>query len=300
MEKRLVLALSTLAALGVVAYLARGDGRRELSSAKYHDAAAAPARRDAPAAILVAPPLPARATFADVSDAPRAEAEPQSAPSPVVEIEADTEHDTPIVVRLYEHATHDGQFPGETWLVGEGRAEAGRAFRANELSAIEVPDGIIVALFDTDDERPFTFEPVRVEIGAGLHNLAPYEFNDRADAVDVRRIERARERERTDPAHVTLMEQADGLASRLGRVWSLRLPDSAATRLFAARDGDYEEGAVRGLWVPARFEALLFAEPDGRGPAFALGPGLYDLEHLGLTQRQRSIRVLRVEASSAR
>jgi hypothetical protein len=297
MEKRFVLAAAAAAALGLVGFLASGEGQSELQSARYRAAAAAPAERQSRAAELVMPPHPTRATPAFLLDAPRAEAARSDADTLLSEVDATITHDGPIAVELYQHATHDVQFPGERWVVGEGRTDAGRRFRANEVSAVRVPDGVILALFDTElgSTALNGLEPERVEIGAGLHNLAPYGFNDRVDALDVRRFEHTGFDTRSYPAHVTLTEQADGLSSRLGRVWSLRLPDGAVTRLFAARDGAYEGGAVRGVWVPARFEALLFAEHDGRGPAFALGPGLYDLEHLGLTQRARNVRVLRVE-----
>lgn len=298
-DRTVAIALAALLGLGAVAFFAREAPTRtgSLSKSRSDDERRVPATEAT--TLLVPPDGPSRV-------AERAEAGPATAPVDIDAARATPHEATPParVVTLFRHATHDPSFPGERWTVALGRTEAGVAFVADEASAVEVPVGLVAVLLDHGDPeevRAGRAEATALELGSGLHNLAPYGFNDRVDAVEVRAARAAADTAPLAvPEDVTLSDALDGTTARIGRVWVLRLPAGAGTRLFTAREGAYEEGAPRELLVPPGHEATFFVEPDGRGQAFVFGPGRYDLMQFGRAREARSVRVLDLAAARAR
>ncbi len=156
---------------------------------------------------------------------------------------------------------------------------------------MEVPAGYVLRLYrDPGQGGESTI------IGQGLHNLAPYGWNDCVSSVSLVALDRplitgfpgAYE-------HVWL--HGDGLGPDLdpAGAWTMELDRGRASQLFTAVQRDFEDNRASALFVPPRFEVSLFDEPDGRGAALVLGPGMYDLGRLRFNDRVSSVRVRRME-----
>ena len=192
---------------------------------------------------------------------------------------------------LYQHATHDGGFPGLRWIVNVGATESGRAFGNDEVSAVEVPSGYALFLYQEPGMKGRW-----TTVGAGLHNLAPYGFNDCVSSVQLVRLDRVLQSGFPGAyGHVWLHEH--GLDHDLdpGFAWTLELGKGQSSQLFTARNHDMADNAASAVHVPPRMEVTLFDEPDGRGVALVLGPGMYDLGAVGFNDRASSARVRRMD-----
>src|SRR5688572_1327672 len=204
--------------------------------------------------------------------APASEEEPRAESSAV---DADRrESRPPAPVRLFQHALHSDQLAqGSVWTLDLGANEADRAFDDDQASAIEIPEGLQATLFEDAGMNGH-----RLSLASGRHNLASYGFNDRVSSVWVARA--GQDPSLDGPADaVELFEHRAADRAGRGKVWRLSLPERREERLFSTSMKDFEARAVSTVWVPARHELTLFAEPDGRGPAVVLGPGLHELDY---------------------
>ncbi|MEM7305404.1 MAG: hypothetical protein AAF682_01980 [Planctomycetota bacterium] len=250
---------------------ARGGERLPVAAADLV-AAAGPAKK---ALAVPQAPAGAPATVVEESAPAPAPARRKAPPGPVV---------------LFQHATHDPQFhQGERWELGPGLTDAGLAFPGDDASAVEVPAGLQVTLFEHE-----AAQGRRLTLGPGRHNLAPYGFNDLATSALVAPFG-------VDPAAagpaevVELYEHAGVLPADRGEVWPLHPVPGRNERLFVPADGAFRPGAASMAWVPQGFELTLFAQPDGRGHALVLGPGLYELEGMDFNDRAASACVRRLD-----
>lgn len=239
--------------------------------------------RDDAEAVLVPPVRPE-------PEAPATASRPGAAAPPttnaVREDRGDRSRRPPSAV-LYRHASHDELFPGERWVIAEGLWDAGVAFADDEASAADVPEGVILTLYADAGGNG-----ARVSLGPGSHNLASLAFNDVASSARVARAGVPNEdAPMSQSTAVQLFENLPREGPGVGRVWSLPLAEARATRLFAARDGFFENGVPLAIWIPAEMEASLFDEPDGRGFALVLGPGFHELTRFA--GRVSSVRVRR-------
>jgi hypothetical protein len=194
----------------------------------------------------------------------------------------------PASVRLFQHALHSQQLEqGLVWPLDLGANESGRAFDDDQASAIEIPDGLQATLFEDSGMNGHC-----LSLGSGRHNLASYGFNDRISSV---RVARAGQDPGVDgPVDaVELFEHRAAERGERGKVWRLSLPERMDERLFSASLKDFEARAVSTVWVPPRHELTLFLEPDGRGLAVVLGPGLHELDYLAFNDRTSSARLRR-------
>lgn len=196
----------------------------------------------------------------------------------------------PIVTQpvvLYEHATHDADFPGRSWNLVPGLTNAGPTFADDEASSLKVPDGLLVTLFED-----FGGAGARVALGSGTHNLAPYSFNDRVSSVRVSRSGQDVEIPKGLRDTVLLYEHLPRKGGPAGKVWKLPL-DEENQRLFTAQEDHFMAHAASAAWVPLGVVLTLFEQPDGRGRAMVMGPGFHELALLGFNDRASSARVRR-------
>lgn len=288
MDLRTIAILAALALAGALWWAASGESRVATGKTLERAAALQPGGTPDRAVELIelTPTVAAGDGRSSASAEPSlVETEPESR-----EVnEAKTSH--PATATLYQHATHDALFPGLSWIVGVGLTDAGRAFRDDEASAVDVPEDHVLVLY-TDPGGGGQ----RTTIAAGLHNLAPYGFNDRVSSAHLVHADQAAVGVHAGSSqHVLLYEHTLDSGPEPGLVWTLRLPADRGSRLFAAVARDIEDNAASALLVPPRHEVTLFDEPDGRGRALVLGPGSYDLEVMGFNDRTSSVRVRRME-----
>ncbi len=193
---------------------------------------------------------------------------------------------TPPVV-LFEHATHDGKFPGRSWDLLPGLTNAGARFADDEASAVKIPGGLLVTLFEDKGGKG-----ARVALGAGTHNLAPYKFSDRVSSVRVSRVGQDVVVPKGPQDTVLLYEHLQRKGGPQGKVWKLPLDDEDA-QLFSSEDDHFAAHQASAAWVPLGLELTLFAQPDGRGAAMVMGPGFYELAVVGFNDRACSASVRR-------
>ena len=235
---------------------------------------------------LVQPALANPGGAASAMESKRMEAQPnveEPVPDPV-----ERESSPLTTVRLFQYALHSEQLEqGLVWPLGLGVNEGGRTFEDDQASAIEIPETLQATLFEEAGMSGHC-----LTLGPGRHNLASYGFDDRISAV---RVSRAGE----DPNvagpvdAVELYEHRAADRAGRGKVWRLALPERTDEWLFSAPRRDFGARAVSTAWVPPRYELTLFVEPDGRGLAVVLGPGLHELDYLAFNDRASSARVRR-------
>jgi len=190
-------------------------------------------------------------------------------------------------VVLYEHATHDANFPGRSWNLVPGLTNAGPTFADDEACSLKIPDGLLVTVFED-----FGGTGARVALGAGTHNLAPYGFNDRVSSVRVSHSGQDVEVPKGPHDTVLLYEHLPRKGGPEGKVWKLPLDEEDPT-LFTAGEDHFAANAASAAWVPSGVELTLFEQPDGRGRAMVMGPGFHELGVVGFNDRASSARVRR-------
>jgi len=188
------------------------------------------------------------------------------------------------LVLLFEHATHDPAFPGRMWRLPAGVHEAGVAFDDDDLSAIEVPPGLEVSLYDGRGlSGPY------VTIGQGVHDLEFFGFNDRASSLRIVPVEEAAEKTRRRRGlWLVLFEDEPG--SPEGHVWRLPIDPREDTQSFRSQDGWFPGRSVSSVEIPRGIEATLSKSKNGLGIALVLGPGLHRLDIADFNDRVQSIR----------
>jgi len=284
--------LGVLAGAASVALIARGIGggartksTPEATPRRVATAASGLAERGSPKQ-PTAIPVRERSPAAQALEASPPETEREAAQPPAARAPA-----RPLTVALHEHGLRDPAFPGLSWILAQGRYEAGAAFADDALSSVEVPDGAVLILYDD-----LAGQGARVTLGPGRHDLDVYGFNDRASALWVAGAGASLpDAPALGAASVTLYEHRERETDLPGRLWTLELPEGRESKLFTAREGDFEDDAASAVWVPARHELVLCDRPDGRGPALVLGPGFHELELLDFNDRASAARVTRLE-----
>ncbi|MDA1266708.1 MAG: hypothetical protein O2816_16630 [Planctomycetota bacterium] len=217
---------------------------------------------------------------------------PGAAPSETREEEPDTARtavpEPPKSVLLFEHADHDHNFPGRRWFLDRGRYVAPDDFEGDQASTVRIPQGLRLVLYDADD-----FTGARVVLGPGQHNLAPYGFNDRASSALVLGANEslAGEVPPSTETDVVLYESRPGV-DEPARSWHLPLEGDSS---FYSSPGFFDPWVVSAVWVPTGIELTLFVEPEGRGPALVLGPGMHELATMKFDNKTCSVRLRREE-----
>lgn len=278
-------ALLAVAALVVVGLLSSSQARSALDrawkAARLSDVAAGRDRgRPGRAVEIEAPPE---------LEAPEDPGAGSGAPADDAPVQGLRRELPPGDVILHEHPTYDERFPGRRWRVGPGLTDAGTAFDNDAVSSVEVPTGLRLTLYEHEGGNGH-----RVLLGAGLHDLASYGFDDRASSV---RVTRAGDPADTDagPADAAeLYEHRASTGTGPGRTWRLALSAARSERLFTARAQDFADDTVSAVWVPDGYELTLFDQPDGRGPAVVLGPGFHEMDYLDFNDRTSSVRLRRL------
>ena len=278
----LILGLIALVGLGVgLGFLWLGTGSRgeavETVEVSRDDPRATPAE-------LAAPAGPPRGVELAAPVEPESDGE---ATAPVATPE-DRGKPDPGPVLLFRHGTNDPEFQsGGHFEVRLGLTNAGWAFDNDEISAVEVPTGFQVSLFEDENGGGH-----RVVLGPGRHNLLPYGFNDRASSVRVAR--QGEEITATGPEDaVELFEHRSTGMDERGEVWRLTLPASRDEYLFTPAQDHFDDNQASMVWVPAGYECTLFDTPDGRGLALVLGPGFHELDFVSFNDKTSSARVRR-------
>jgi len=285
---RTIAILAALALVGALWWVASGE-TRVATEESLERAAPLQTSRTPDRPVDLIEPAPTVATGDGRSSASAEPLPVETEPEAREVNEAETSR--PATATLFQHATHDAVFPGLSWIVGVGLTDAGRAFQDDEASAVDVPEGYALVLY-TDPGGGGQ----RTTIAAGLHNLAPYGFNDCVSSARLVRADGTSVGVHVGSSqHVLLYEHALDSGPEPGLVWTLRLPADRGSRLFTAVARDIEDNSASALLVPPHHEVTLFDEPDGRGRALVLGPGSYDLEVMGFNDRASSVRVRRME-----
>ena len=180
------------------------------------------------------------------------------------------------VVHLFQHGTDDEQFPGEVWRLEPGELHHEDHFHENEVSAVLIPQGLRVALYEEGQ-----YHGRRLLLGPGMHNLATHGWNDRVSSA---RVE--------GPASLELFEHSVNFDEREGAVWTLALDQDAHDQFFEA-PGDFDDGTLSTVRVPEGYEVILFDDAAGEGLALVLKAGQHELDPRGFNDRVSAIRVLR-------
>ena len=192
---------------------------------------------------------------------------------------------------LYQHATHDAHFPGASWVLKPGSCNAGRPFTDDELSAVEVPAGYALHLFRDTDEKGTC-----MVLREGLHDLAPYGFNDFVSSVRLGRADQMLPMGDSGTYRdVWLHQERLTMDLNPGDAWRLKLESGRASQLFTPVDQGFRADAASTVHVPLGQEVTLFDAPNGVGGALVLGPGIHDLAHHSFSHRVSSVRVRRLE-----
>lgn len=287
MMRAVLLLGAALALLGVL-FLMRDDGDAVGRAGPRLPPKMDPPRTGETTAELLAPKLPPAKESASTGEGPR----PPASPGAGQRTPGGRSSGQPEVVRLFEHPFHSGAIDrGKTWILGLGTTEAGTAFDTDSASAVEVPDGLRVTLFDGPGESGY-----KLTLSAGRHNLAPYGFNDRTSSVRVARSGANPDLEGPEDV-VELFEHRGEDRLRRGLVWRLELPHGKDEWLFSAARRDFQPQTVSTAWVPPGYELILLESIDGLGPAVVLGPGLHELDLVDFNDRANAARVRRLRGA---
>jgi hypothetical protein len=176
---------------------------------------------------------------------------------------------------------------GERWQLGLGVFDASRDFANDRISAVEIPSGLQLTLFEHAQERGF-----KLTLGPGRHDLAPYGFDDRTSSLRVSHYGQSADVSGPHDCVVLYEHRAVDLLGR-GLAWRLELPRGRDEWTFRVAHGVFPDNQASTAWVAQGFELVLFDDVEASGVALVLGPGLHELELLGFNDRASAARVRR-------